>query len=363
MPATGENRAVVVNVGAFDSAANSIASVTYGGVAMTKVGATQGVMTDNGVVEQYILVDPPTGANDVVITMSGSAADELFGSASGWVDVDQSTPAINSNNGSTDGVTNPSLSVTVDGLDVGIGFLLFFSNSSTTSTESDTLLHEREAVGSSSGYSAQYGDGTFGWTLSVTSDNDYIGFSLVDAALVFGDDTQGSGAFPASGDRAFVTKLTMPENGNMIRGYAHFDSSATAGCSAKLIVLTNSSDTPGTLVAASAGAAVPAGGGLVDLGAISGSLVASTEYFIGVVWSDFQASVSEDESLSSQVTRMANGTFSYSSPPASWPGTDASYDTVRVNAFVTYELDAGIPDPLIYCGTGNNAERLLGVRF
>ena len=182
MPATGENRAVVVNVGAFDSAANSIASVTYGGVAMTKVGATQGVMTDNGVVEQYILVDPPTGANNVVITMSGSAADELFGSASGWVDVDQSTPAINSNNGSNDGVTNPSLSVTVDGLDVGIAFLLYFANNSATCTESDTLLHEREAVGTSSGYSAQYGDGTFGWTLSLASDNDYIGFSLVEAA-------------------------------------------------------------------------------------------------------------------------------------------------------------------------------------
>ena len=157
----------------------------------------------------------------------------------------------------------------------------------------------------------------------------------------FGDDTQGSSSSPGSTDRCLVTLFTTTEDGTITNGYAYFTAGSSSGASAKVVVYSDSSGTPGTLVSASAGAAVPAGGGLVDLGSMSGSLTSSTNYFVGVVYSDFQADLQVDGSLSGMNTDMANGTLSYSSPPASWPGTDISYDNNRVNAYVSYTAGGG----------------------
>ena len=58
--------------------AGSVSGVTYGGVAMTQVGATQHVgTTDHKVWE---LVNPPTGAQSIVVTASGRATFEGSGS-------------------------------------------------------------------------------------------------------------------------------------------------------------------------------------------------------------------------------------------------------------------------------------------
>lgn len=74
---------------------------------------------------------------------------------------------------------------------------------------------------------------------------------------------------------------------------------------------------------------------------MSGSLAASTNYWIGVVYSDFQANVSTDDGLSGQATHMANGTLSYGSPPSTWPGSDITYSNIRVNGYVDYTEGGG----------------------
>jgi len=70
--------------------------VTYNGVAMTLVaGSLQTavvVATYDVGIANYILVNPDSGANNVVITMSESC-DGLFGGSDAWTVVDQGTPA------------------------------------------------------------------------------------------------------------------------------------------------------------------------------------------------------------------------------------------------------------------------------
>lgn len=163
-----------------------------------------------------------------------------------------------------------------------------------------------------------------------------------------GDDTAGVDTFPGNPDRALVTRFSSVEAGTLTRGWAWFDSSSTAGSSAKVIVYSNVAGAPVTLVGASAGAAVPAGGGLVDLGALSGSILGSVDYFIGIVWSDSQSVLQEDAGLSGMDTELANGTLSYASPPATWPGTDISYADVRVNAYAVYTTGGAAAGPAFW---------------
>jgi hypothetical protein len=54
------------------------------------------------------------------------------------------------------------------------------------------------------------------------------------------------------------------------------------------------------------------------------------------------ATPTPDDGLTGMVTRMANGTFSYATPPGAWPGTDISYDATRVNAAIEYTAASGV---------------------
>lgn len=157
---------------------------------------------------------------------------------------------------------------------------------------------------------------------------------------ILGDNTQGGSTNPGSDNRALLTRFTAAEDGTLNRGYAYFGAASSAGSSAKVLLYSDTGTAPGTLIAASPGASVPAGGGLVDCGAMSGSIVNGTSYWIGVVYSDFQANVSVDDSLTGMATHMANGSLSYASPPASWPGSDITYTNIRVNAYVDYTAGA-----------------------
>lgn len=150
---------------------------------------------------------------------------------------------------------------------------------------------------------------------------------------ILGDNTQGGDTFPGSGDRAILTRFTATEAGTINSAGAYFVRTG-AGENAKVIMYTNNAGIPGTLVAASSGSAITASG--LTTFAMTGSFSAGL-YFIGVVFdggSGGSVDVSED-AVGTEVTEMANGTFSYASPPASWPGSDASY-VVRVNAYVDY---------------------------
>lgn len=155
-----------------------------------------------------------------------------------------------------------------------------------------------------------------------------------------GDTTQGSAAFPCSDGRELVAYFTSTTGGTLNRGYAYFSAATTAGASAKVTLRADNSGAPGDLIASSAGAAVPAGGGLVDLGAMSGSISASTNYWIGVVCNGFECGLSEDLVAVTPDSCMANGTSDYTSPPTTWPGTDASYDAL-FNVYVDYTESGG----------------------
>jgi hypothetical protein len=72
--------------------------------------------------------------------------------------------------------------------------------------------------------------------------------------------------------------------------------------------------------------------------AASGSLAAGT-YWIGTVHDGFSHSVGSDTGLSGVRRVIANGTFGYASPPATWPGSDVTYTDVRNNVYVEYTAD------------------------
>ena len=160
---------------------------------------------------------------------------------------------------------------------------------------------------------------------------------------ILGDNSDGADTFPGNPDRALVTRFTATASGTSGTGYAYFASDSTAGSSAKLVIYSNVAGAPSALIGSSAGAVVPAGGGLINLGAITATIDDTVEYFVGVVWSDSQGIVSAD-AVTTEDTEMANGTLSYTTPPATWPGTDGTYG-IRINAWMDYVAGAASPFP------------------
>lgn len=150
----------------------------------------------------------------------------------------------------------------------------------------------------------------------------------------------GSGAgFPGSGDRCLVSRYLCSTSGTItsISGWLGTDSAT--GCNVKLVVLNDAAGAPGTFLTSTAGIASVSGGGAVS-GAATGSVVGGNYYWVGFVADDFQATYGQDPGVGG--AEMANGTFSYSSPPT-WPGTDASY-TINIFALVTYTESGGTTD-------------------
>lgn len=143
---------------------------------------------------------------------------------------------------------------------------------------------------------------------------------------VFGYDGIANSGFPGSTNRALASQFVKSGAGNISAIRAFFRADTVVGANAKVFVLSDSSGSPGSILLSTAGVAVPAGGGWVDFpvpGDVS-AVNASGTYWLGVVTDNFQANPGMQTSSPANGTRMANGTFSYASPP-SWPGTDGSY--------------------------------------
>lgn len=155
----------------------------------------------------------------------------------------------------------------------------------------------------------------------------------------FGDTTSGVDEFPGSGDRALMDQFAISENGTADSISLFFGASSTAGSNAKGLIYTDSAGAPGSLVAVSASAAVPAGGGWLTMN-LAGESLTTGNYWLGGVTSDFQPYFGEDATGAGADVVMANGTLSYASPPSTWPGTDASYG-VGLNVYVTYSTGGG----------------------
>ena len=108
---TRTNGLLVVGLGYFASNTHSI-SITYGGVALTKI-AEQPNNTAAYSAALYYLAGPTDGANDLVITYtvdSGGALSNLYALAS-WYDGAAQTSVLDQQNAGT-GSTDPSLAIT-----------------------------------------------------------------------------------------------------------------------------------------------------------------------------------------------------------------------------------------------------------
>jgi len=84
----GSNRVLVVGVSNRDGT-RTVSTVTYGGVALTRIGLQNGAGTANRV-ELWRLIAPATGTANIIVTLSGST--ETVAGAVSYTGVDQTTP-------------------------------------------------------------------------------------------------------------------------------------------------------------------------------------------------------------------------------------------------------------------------------
>jgi hypothetical protein len=141
----------------------------------------------------------------------------------------------------------------------------------------------------------------------------------------FGDQTIGADEFPCNTDRALASPFTIAHAGTVSSMFGHFSASTTSGANVRYCIFTDSAGAPGSLVGSTGTAAVPAGAGWVEC---TGSIVipSSGTYWLVMVTDSFQPSMTHDVAGLGDTMVMANGTFSYATPPSTWPGTDATYD-------------------------------------
>ncbi|HEY1034633.1 MAG TPA: fibronectin type III domain-containing protein [Pseudoxanthomonas sp.] len=143
--------------------------------------------------------------------------------------------------------------------------------------------------------------------------------------------TVGSGdGFPGSPDRALASKFTKSHAGRVNKLQVRIRTDSAAG-NVKLIACADDAggSVPGTRLWISQPFAVSAGGGLIEPGLPTSGIEgtdAAADYWLIFVPDDYDVNVAKSNTLALGQTRMANGTYSYASPPSTWPGTDQTYD-------------------------------------
>jgi hypothetical protein len=157
----------------------------------------------------------------------------------------------------------------------------------------------------------------------------------------FGDTTSGGDTFPMDDGRCILTRQTLTESATLTAVWAYF-LKASGTASAKGVICANNSGTPGSVLYVTSAVAIPNANAWLQM-SLSGSLTAG-DYYIGVVTNDGGgvSSLGEDASPTTFDTEMANGTFTFASPPGTWPGTDASY-LLQINVYVEYTTGGAGP--------------------
>ena len=162
----------------------------------------------------------------------------------------------------------------------------------------------------------------------------------------FGDTTYGGSSFPGSDGRLLVSKFTLSESATVTAIWV-YGVYVFAGGHLKGAVLADSSGVPSTTLIVSSSSSAITSSGWVSLSA-SGSLSAG-DYWLGIFGDSGAVDYGDDASGSGAL--MANGTFTFASPPGSWPGTDGSYGT-QVNVYVEYTPASGGVSRLMMLGVG-----------
>lgn len=175
---SGSDRQLVVAVTWTGSAA--ISSVTYNGVAMTPIAA-QSDIAGTFHSKTFFLANPPTGANTVLITASGTVT-ILAGSVSATGTDTAATPSIVTTTGSAFGARTQNISVAVATLLMDVFSLM--NNTSTLAVSagqtSDWNIQDATAARRSGGSHKVVAAGTqsMGWTISGSTARTY-GHSIV----------------------------------------------------------------------------------------------------------------------------------------------------------------------------------------
>lgn len=178
----GSDRVLVVLVAIDDSTPGFPSSVTYNGVSMTNLG---GVGTTNNplLVDGWYLVNPDTGAHNVVVTKDSGrptavAAISLFGG---------STPNYSNGQGA-DGVTSSTLNITASKSGMAIDVIMTSASTPTvdaSQTEFGTNLNFNGTEDMSCSYkTVAAGTPTMSWTFAST-DYAHGGLFVPEASSAF----------------------------------------------------------------------------------------------------------------------------------------------------------------------------------
>ncbi len=153
----------------------------------------------------------------------------------------------------------------------------------------------------------------------------------------FGNTAAGDNDFPCDNGRALISLFVLTEDAEVTAISFRLGPDGSGSLNMRGIVLTDSAGSPGAVIAVSAATAVttpiPAANTVYEI-PMTATLAAGS-YWLGVVANNYPATISVKNGYPANSARMANGTFSESSPPATWPGTDAGYGT-QVCVWLTY---------------------------
>lgn len=169
---TGSNTILIVGVGMRDTTAGDmvITGITYNSVALTKIRADAVTVDTSFRSELWYLKAPATGANNIVVSFTGTVAVAGVVGAS-FFGVDQTSP-IDANNGNTGLTTSISASITVVASNSWLVDILYSRSSTLTKNASQTELANfgvntnDDRVGSSYKPNVSSGSRTMDWTES-----------------------------------------------------------------------------------------------------------------------------------------------------------------------------------------------------
>lgn len=160
---------------------------------------------------------------------------------------------------------------------------------------------------------------------------------------IFGNNVYGGTTYPGGSGRCLTSffQLTQPGSITSLSGYI---AGTAVGEHVKFVILSNSSgNLPQTLLAVTPSIVTTGSNGYLT-GTLSSAVVLSPgTYWLGIV-SDTQSGNTDYGTTqgTSATTVMANGTFTFASPPSTWPGTDATYASADVDVYATYTAATAI---------------------
>lgn len=195
----GSNRLLVVGVAVrSDGATPTNSGVTYNAVAMTAVPSA--VVSDaDEIVKMWYLINPASGANNIVVTFGDNGANSCYpvGGGVSFTGADQTTGIHNGANSSNAGSTTPSLTVTSTGGEIVIDAVEYRSGSGVTLTVDGSQTQQvnwwsnataadpptdtrRETLGMST--EAGAASVAMDWTISTSQEWKQAGLSVIAAA-------------------------------------------------------------------------------------------------------------------------------------------------------------------------------------